>query len=231
MLTPSSNTVLEPLTTRIVAGLPDATVHFSRFRVVEISLEAAALNQFDEAPMLAAAELLADARVDVISWNGTSAGWLGLERDMRLCERIREVTGVKATTAVLTLFEVLRRRGEKRIGLVTPYVSEVQRAIVTGFAREGVEVAAEAHLGLRENFSFATVSEALITAMIDEVAAAHPQAIAVFCTNLAAAPIVDALERRHDLAIHDSVAVAVLGALSEVGGPVDAVKGFGRMFS
>jgi maleate isomerase len=71
--------------------------------------------------MLAAAELLSDAKVDVISWNGTSAGWLGLESDRRLFARIREATGVPASTSVLVLFDVFAARGEKRIGLVTPY--------------------------------------------------------------------------------------------------------------
>ena len=36
ILTPSSNTALEPLTTAIVAGLPDVSVHFARFTVTEI---------------------------------------------------------------------------------------------------------------------------------------------------------------------------------------------------
>ena len=81
MLTPSSNTVLEPVTTAILQELDHVSAHFSRFRVTEISLSAAALGQFDDRPLLTAAELLADANVDVIAWNGTSAGWLGFERD------------------------------------------------------------------------------------------------------------------------------------------------------
>ena len=32
MLTPSSNTVLEPTTTAMLSGLPDVTVHFTRFK-------------------------------------------------------------------------------------------------------------------------------------------------------------------------------------------------------
>jgi maleate isomerase len=230
MLTPSSNTVLEPVTAQIVAGLSGVTAHFSRFRVTEIALDPAALSQFDEKPMLAAAELLADAKVDVISWNGTSAGWLGLDSDRKLCERIRSVTGISASTSVLTLFEILARRGEKRIGLVTPYTGDVQSAIVAGFAREGVEVIAERHLDIRDNYSFSEVSEPTLTEMIGDVARRAPEAIAVFCTNLAAAPLVAALEARYDVAIHDSVAAAVYGALNVAGAPLGDVKGYGRMF-
>ena len=118
MLTPSSNTVLEPLTAAMLAGLPDASAHFSRFRVVAIDLGAGSRGQFDPAPVLAAAELLADARVDSICWNGTSGAWLGLDLDRALCGTITERTGVPATTATLALVEALRRLGTRRYGLV-----------------------------------------------------------------------------------------------------------------
>src|SRR5919201_6358755 len=96
MLTPSSNTVLEPVTTRMLQGLPEVTAHFGRFRVTEISLGQQALGQFELEPMLAAAELLADAHCHSLCWNGTSAGWLGFERDRQLCRAIEERTRIRA---------------------------------------------------------------------------------------------------------------------------------------
>lgn len=36
MLTPSSNTALEPITSAMVSGLPNVSAHFSRFTVTEI---------------------------------------------------------------------------------------------------------------------------------------------------------------------------------------------------
>ncbi|OYY81134.1 MAG: Asp/Glu/hydantoin racemase, partial [Rhizobiales bacterium 35-66-30] len=87
MLTPSSNTVLEPVTQAMVAGLPEVSAHFGRFKVTEIALSDRALAQFDDGEILRAAELLAHAKVEVIAWNGTSSGWLGFEADARLCER------------------------------------------------------------------------------------------------------------------------------------------------
>ncbi len=128
MLTPSSNTVLEPVTTAILAGLPEVTAHFSRFKVTEIALSEAALAQFDDSEILRAAELLAHAKVNVIGWNGTSSGWLGFDRDVRLCERITSATGIPACTAMLALNEALTRTGAKRIGFVTPYLDDVQGA-------------------------------------------------------------------------------------------------------
>ena len=98
MLTPSSNTVLEPMTTAILAGLPEVSAHFGRFRVTEISLEDGALGQFDQDTRLQAADLLADAECRVIAWNGTSAGWMGFAHDEELCRRITERTGAAATS-------------------------------------------------------------------------------------------------------------------------------------
>ena len=55
MLTPSSNTVLEPVTADMLRAAPGITAHFSRFQVTEIALDQAALHQFDETPILRAA--------------------------------------------------------------------------------------------------------------------------------------------------------------------------------
>ena len=93
MLTPSSNTVLEPVTMRMVAALDgDHTVHFSRFGVTSISPDVLSRKQFDPEPMVVAAKLLADARVDVIVWNGTSGGMQGLEADRRIVGAIEAAT-------------------------------------------------------------------------------------------------------------------------------------------
>ncbi|MCI4429672.1 MAG: Asp/Glu/hydantoin racemase, partial [Burkholderiales bacterium] len=40
VLTPSSNTALEPLTSALAAAVPGCSAHFSRFKVTEISLSA-----------------------------------------------------------------------------------------------------------------------------------------------------------------------------------------------
>src|SRR5215471_19258130 len=130
MLTPSSNTVLEPTTAAMLAGVPDVTAHFSRFRVTEIALSDQALQQFDDTELLRAAELLAHAKVDVIAWNGTSAAWLGFDRDEQLCARIMEATGIRACTSVLAFRDLFAQRGIKRIGLVTPYLDDVQAKII-----------------------------------------------------------------------------------------------------
>ena len=230
MLTPSSNTVLEPVVSAMLAGLPEVSAHFGRFPVTEIALSGAALAQFDDEPILAAARLLAHAKVDVIAWNGTSGGWLGFDADAELCRRITAATGIAATTSMLALNRVLARTGVRRLGLVTPYTADVQARIVGNYATLGHACAGERHLGLCDNFSFSEVADDALRAMAREVAAAGPDALAVVCTNLRAAPLVEALEAELRLPVYDTIATAVWGSLGAAGVDVRRVRGWGWLF-
>lgn len=231
MLTPSSNTALEPLASAMVAGLPEVSVHFGRFRVTEISLGAKALGQFNEEPILEAARLLADARVNVIAWNGTSSGWLGFDADLALCERITRETGVQACTSVLALNEVLRLTGRKRFGLVTPYLADVQARIVQNYALAGYDCAAERHLDKHVNFEFSEVTPEQIGAMARDVMKMQPQCISTFCTNLRAAQLAPALEAELGVPVYDTVSTAVWKSLRLCGVDTRRVKGWGSLFN
>jgi maleate isomerase len=230
MLTPSSNTTLEPVTTAMLAAMPSVSVHFSRFKVTEIALSGEALAQFDDRPILAAAELLAHAKVDVIAWNGTSSGWLGFDADRRLCERIESVTGIRASTSMLALNEILAATGVRRFGLVTPYIDAVQRRIVANYATLGITCDAERHSGIQDNFAFAEVSADALTGMIRAVAAEKPDAIGIICTNLRAAPLVAALEQETGIPIYDTIATVVWKSLVLAGADPGLITGWGRIF-
>ncbi|MDE5443857.1 Asp/Glu/hydantoin racemase [Bradyrhizobium sp. CSA207] len=230
MITPSSNSVLEPVTGAMLAGVDGVTAHFSRFRVTEIALDAAALNQFDASVMLPAADLLADAKVDAIAWNGTSASWLGIGRDRSLCGAIRERTGVPATTSTLACIEAARALGAKRVGVVSPYTDDVQRRIGDVWAEEGIAPHADRHLGLRDNFSFGEVASATIAGMIRAVAAEGADAVVILCTNLDGAALATSLERELDIAVLDSVAVTLWRTLGLAGGDIATLAEWGRIF-
>ncbi len=230
MLTPSSNTALEPITTMMLAGLPDASAHFGRFRVTQIALNDTALKQFDDSNIMAAAELLADAELHAIAWNGTSSSWLGFDSDEKLCQRITERTGIPAGTSVLAINEILKATGARDIAFVTPYTDDVQERIDANYARAGFNVVAERHLRLSHNFSFSEVGEDEIVAMVREVAKAKPQAIIPLCTNLKAAPLVEQLEREIGIPIYDSISTAVWKCLKLAGVDPRRVAGWGRLF-
>ncbi len=231
VLTPSSNTALEPLTSAIVAPLAQVSAHFSRFKVTEISLRPDALGQFNDSHILAAAELLADAHVDVIGWSGTSSGWLGFDADRRLVERIQHHTGIPATTAVLALNELLALKSIDRLGLVSPYTTDVQQRIVNNYAGIGVEVVAEQHLDICVNYDFALVTRDQLLGMMRQVALAQPQAMTTFCTNLRAAPLAEAIEAELGIPLLDTVSTTVWGMLRAAGLAPSAIRGWGQLYN
>ncbi|MCF3933524.1 aspartate/glutamate racemase family protein [Acuticoccus sp. M5D2P5] len=230
MLTPSSNTVLEPMTAAMLSALPDVTAHFGRFRVVEISLREAALGQFEMEPMLAAAELLADAHVGSIAWNGTSAGWLGFERDRALCAAIEARTGIEATSAILALNEILALTGAKTIGLVSPYIDEVQDRIIANYAKIGIACVADRRLGISENYAFANSTEAEVADLCRDVATAGPDAIVIYCTNMRGAPIAETIEAETGIPVYDTVATSIWGTMRQCGADPARIEGWGRLF-
>jgi len=230
MLTPSSNTILEPVTSAILQDLPESSAHFARFPVTEIALSDSALAQFDESAILRAAALLADCRPNTIGWNGTSAGWLGFDADERLCAAIEARTGVKACTSVLALNEIFMHKGIVRFGLVTPYCDNVQTHIADNYRHAGFDCVAERHLDQQENFSFSQISADDIRHMVREVATAKPQAITIFCTNLRGAPLAAELEAELGIPIYDTVSTVVWKSLRLAGVDTSRLTGWGSLF-
>lgn len=229
ILTPSSNTSLEPLTQRLVADLPEVSVHFARFSVTQIALNPAALGQFQQDRILEAARLLADAHVDAIGWSGTAAGWLGFEQDEALCAAITDATGVPASTSVLALNKALKAFDIQRLGLASPYLADVQDKIIANYASIGVDATAESHLGIQENYAFALVDEATLDRQVAQVVAAGAQAVATYCTNLYAAHRVAHWEAQHGVPVLDTVTTVVWDMLRRTGVDTRRITGWGRL--
>jgi maleate isomerase len=216
MLAPSSNTVLEPETWKLLPADGSVTAHVSRLRVVQISDEASSLSQFELQPVLDAATLLADAEVDLILWNGTAAGWLGFDWDAQLVAAIEAHTGIRATTAVFALNEELRRLGARRIGLVTPYVASLETRIIANYRELGIEVASAVRRDLTVNTDYGRISPKEITDMVREAARTPVDAIIILCTNLAGSSVADDLSAELGIPVLDSVRVAVRHSLASL---------------
>lgn len=231
MLTPSSNTVLEPVCATMAAAIADTSVHFSRFTVTRIAMDDSALGQFNTGPMVEAAKLLADAKVDVIAWNGTSASWLGLDSDHTLVHEIEAETGIKAATCVLSMMDALKALGARTYALVTPYTTDVQRQIVNNLDALGYECAAETHFDISDNFSFGIVPENQIEDALRKVCAAKPDAVIVLCTNLAGAPVAAKVEKDTGVPILDSITLTMWGALGRIGASTNGLSAWGPKLS
>ena len=214
-ITPSGNTVVERITQGIVRELPEVSAHFSRtpvFGTSDPSPDAYAIEG-----LLAAARLLAHAAPQVLVWNGSKGAGIGFEHDRRLVQSLHAETGIAATTSILGMELLLRARGIRRLGVVTPYSDAGHQKTLDCLAREGFDCVAHAHAGLSDNLSYAGVPMARIASMARTVAAARPQAIVCLCTNFPAAVMAAPLEAELGLPVYDSTALGVWHALQLCG--------------
>jgi maleate isomerase len=227
-ITPSGNIVVERVTAAILADFPEVSGHFSRTPVFGSS--SAYANTYDWDSMMTAARLLSHAHLDVICWNGSKGASLGFVAEAELCDRITQETGVKATTSIRALDTVLRESGAKSIGLVSPHDDAYQEMVVKEFDKRGYRCIAEQHSGFTDNFSYCTVPDADIVAMVRKVAAAKPDAIVTFCTNFPAAHLVALLEQETGIPIYDTTSIGVWDSLRRAGVETGRGARWGRLF-
>jgi maleate isomerase len=227
-VTPSANLVVERVTAAMLADFPEVSAHFSRTPVFG-SVDPFP-NDYDWDGMLGAARLLAQARPDVIVWNGSKGASLGFATDHEFCRRVMAETGIAATTSTLALRVALDALGARRIALVTPYTGGYQAKLVAGFEREGLEVVAEAHANVADNLAIASVTEASITDMAHRVAGSSPDVVLTWCTNFPAAYLARRLEDELGLPVLDSVTLAVWHALRMIGTADARGRRWGSLF-
>ncbi|SFJ71548.1 maleate isomerase [Bosea sp. OK403] len=228
MITPSANLVVERVTNAILSDFPEVSGHFSRTPV--FGSKDLFPDDYDWDGMLAAARLLAHARPDIIVWNGSKGANLGFPVDDALCRRIESETTIPATTSTIALQAALAHFQARRIAVVSPYGAAYQDKLIGRFRSEGLDVVAEAHAGIADNLDFAAMSDDAIAAMMRGVAAARPDAILSWCTNMPAAYVVDALERELGIPILDSTTLAVWHALHLTGVLDGRGRHWGRLF-
>jgi maleate isomerase len=229
VIAPSSNTVLEPGLIRLAAPLTDRlSLHFARVSVTAVADDPQSDAQFGLEPMLDAAAMLQDARVEAIMWAGTSGSWRGFEADEQLVGAIEDQTGVPATTTSLALLSAFSALGVRRYGLVVPYVQSITDAIVRHLETAGYTCAGRTTSSITENWEFATISSAAIAENVRVAAADHPDTVVILCTNLRGADVSEQLEHELGIPILDSVVLSLWGALGvlEVDPPS---SGFGRL--
>ena len=82
------------------------------------------------------------------------------------------------------------------------------------------EVSAQLHLQFRT----------MVREVLSGPAAQRPEAIAILCTNLKGAPLVEALEEEFGVPVYDSIATVVWKSLQLAGVDTLRVAGWGRLF-
>jgi maleate isomerase len=226
-ITPSSNIIVERVTLAMTRDVTDVSPHFARFGFAGPS--DTVVEDYHWPSMMGAAQLLADAHVDLICWNGSKGGELGFDRDRVLCQRIEDELGIPAVTSVLALDQLLRGAGIERIAFVTPFRQPVNDKIIRGWTAAGYDCIADLGAGLSDNFSYSTMAPDVLKGMARQVAAEKPDAILFYCTNLPGAGLCADMESELGIPVLDSVSAGVWGALSSLGLSASLPRKWGRL--
>jgi maleate isomerase len=228
MITPSVNTALEPLTMEMVKAVEeDVSVHFTRIEVHDVGLDDESARQFTYEAFLEAARLLIDAQVQVVAWNGTSGGWMGIDHERELARKIEEALGVPFTTTTLALVTAMRAHGVRRWGLAIPYTAELAEQVARNYGAEGLECVRTTTRNWQTEGEVAA-TPADLRLMMEEAYEPGVDAVAVVCTNLAAAPLAAGFESEFGAIVFDSVAVTFHHCLSASGVVDPVIHGWGR---
>ena len=193
MITPSSNTTLEPVTARSCRYPRSAARRpLPRHR----DLDGAGRSPVDMAPMLPPPTCSPSALQRHL--RRPSARWLGLGGPATCAESNSAPASTRPRPA-----GAARRvppRWHHALRPVSPYTDDIQQAIVANYAPSGFFVA-ERHTA-SANFDFSTIEPADTTHR--RVAAARPQAVVVLCTNMdgAAWPRLRTTQRRVAARLH-----------------------------
>ena len=191
LLLPSSNTTQEFEFTRV---MPEGiTLHAARLPLSTVEQSAAVPRGVED--IESESRKLADADVDAIVLSTTAPGSAKpIGYDQKLIERIETVSGKKATTASIGLFQALAALDIKRVGIGAPWSEAFSEAIAASIAAGGLSVVSHNTLGCESDLEIGLLDEQTAYDMGIAVDRPDAQAVVLACGNWSTLGIVDRLE-------------------------------------
>ena len=178
----------------------------------------------------AAALLAPGIPLDVLAYGCTSGSLLiGDERVSTELTRTRP--GLPTTNPLRACKAALRHLGARRLAVLTPYTSEVNRPLHHDLVRSGFEVTALGAFGLVTDTEVAMIDRTSIEQAVAGLLDAGPaDALFLSCTNLPAIHLLQPLEERFAVPVLSSNQVMFWHALRLAGSPL-TLDGFGRLLA
>jgi len=214
LMIPSSNTMMEVDFTH---GLPpDTTLHTARMYMEDTTAEGE-YRMLDEFAMPAARDL-GTARPDVVVFGCTSAGALrGNEYDDELCQRISEATNAVTVSTIRSVRHAIESSGATRIGIITPYVDELNDKIKASVEADGVQVVRIAGLGMTENFEIARIDhDTIVDFAAESLGGVDIELVFASCTNFGAVAAIPAIGERLGLPVISSNQAVLAATIREL---------------
>ncbi len=185
------------------------------------------------AEVLYAAEMLATARCDVISYVATAATYVwGADGDAAVIREIQEKTGIKATTGASSVSDAIKFMGIKKIVLYTPYGEEVMKMGIKLFEDRGIKVAGSFATGYTDTFDIYRVPPWEAYRGIMKLYREHPEVDGIFLSGggLRALPIIEIVERDAGVPVITTTVANAFRTL-QLANIKESIYGFGKLLA
>jgi maleate isomerase len=214
LVVPATDQVSEAAFAEILAGHPVSVVA-SRV-AFENPVVMATLSRMVDDLTRATALLLPGGRIDVVAFSCTSGTVAaGVDRVARAIETAKP--GVPFTTPITAAVAAFRRLGARRIAVLTPYVDEVNEAILGFLTAAGLDVVEFGSFRLRTEPEIAAVPPEAIAAAGRALAAPPAEALFISCTGLQGHAAIAPIEAATGRPVVTSNQAQVWEALSLIG--------------
>ena len=177
-----------------------------------------------------AALILATIRPDVIAYACTSSSFVkGIGFDREIIKRIEKATNISATTTSTAIIDALRKLEIKNIGVLTPYVDEINVKLKRFLEDSGFRVMRLIGLQLRSGLDIGNVSPWRIYRLAKELDTPEIDGILISCTGFRTAEIIDPLEQDTSKPVVSANQATIWESLRIANIKV-SIKGYGQLW-
>jgi maleate isomerase len=222
LLVPSSNVIIEPDFYRMA---PDkVSIHSARMIFTEFTQEALSRTLNDAQRQ---AELLAQARVDIIVYGCSTCALVGgVNWEQVLVDQIKFITGIRVFTVNQAMIDAIRTLGVYKVGVVTPYTTRLNRAKRQYLEIHGLTVTSIKGLGLSDAIEIGSVAQDKVMPLVDEVVK-DADVVLIGCSGFPVIQLIEKIETQYGVPVVTSNQAGIWAALR--GSGIKPVEGYGRL--
>ncbi len=173
------------------------------------------------------AQLLADAKVDLIAFNCTAASLIAGPKS--ICTRIETATGIRATTTIEAVEAAFQAFSARRIALFTAYRQDVVDEEKHYFSGKGYKIVADAHIPCLDPITQGSVPPEAWLDLARATDVSQSDVILFSCAGIYISPVVAAIEAATGKLVITSNSALLWHVLNMVGVTQDDV-GYGKLF-
>lgn len=226
LILPSSNTTMEWEFQRLLPSF--VSLHTSRVRLSNVNVESL---QLMEEELDRAAKEVADAAVDLICYGCTSGSLIqGSRHEEGITKRMHEITGIPSLTTAGAVCDALHDFNVRCLGVVTPYIEQVNEREQAFFEDREFEVVSLSGLGLSDNIEIGAQNPETVYNLVMQISHAEADAVFISCTNLRTIEIIEKLEHVLDKPVISSN-TATLWKMLRIARVRAGLAGYGRLLS